>query len=230
MARILELGRYIVAAYAGMLLAEQGHAVTKWTDTTGDPILGLTDGRAPWDWLNHGKILEARHPRDVAQVWNQYDLILDNTRPARWAGWSVDPAMSPIPWVAMQADIGERSFDIVAQARAWGGLAPYVPFYLGDTAAGLFLAFKGLACLQAQERGYHPLGHASCLAKLVEGELGLTPSRDGQTTPWDAPGTYVWTPAGAQIVYRGETLTEPVRDDGWRWAHLWHDGTGRIKI
>jgi hypothetical protein len=67
--RILELGNYVVPAYAGMILAEQGHAVTKWTNGR-DPILSLNRGDELWRWINHGKRTEDRHPRILAADWD----------------------------------------------------------------------------------------------------------------------------------------------------------------
>jgi len=37
-----------------MLLAEQGHAVTKWVRGR-DPIEQLRDGDKLWQWINYGK-------------------------------------------------------------------------------------------------------------------------------------------------------------------------------
>ena len=54
--RVLELGNYVVPAYAGMILAEQGAEVQKWTNGK-DPILGCRSGADLWAWINHGKTL-----------------------------------------------------------------------------------------------------------------------------------------------------------------------------
>src|SRR6202042_2619209 len=94
--RILELGNYVVVGYAGMILAEQGHAVVKWTNDR-DPILSLNRGDELWRWINHGKRLEGRHPGILAADWDQVfwleppDIVLDNLRPETLARWGIDP-------------------------------------------------------------------------------------------------------------------------------------------
>ena len=54
--RVLELGNFVVPAYAGMILAEQGADVQKWTNGK-DPILGCRSGADLWSWINHDKTL-----------------------------------------------------------------------------------------------------------------------------------------------------------------------------
>ena len=215
---VLELGSYLAPAYAGMVLAEQGHRVEKWT--TSDPIHDLVDGEQMWAWVNHGKTVRAGvHASAVADVEvGTFDVVLDNYRAATWARWGVDPAELAerlgVVWVSLRADDDGRSFDAIAQARAWGDKAA-VPFYLGDTAAGLWVAFKALAA----PPGHHVVRQASALAKLVEGEL-VAPYR-----AWDRPGEYVWSsPDGrpAAVDFRGEVVVEPPRDDEWRRGHLRH--------
>jgi hypothetical protein len=61
--KVLEIGSYVSVAYAGMLLAEQGHTVEKWTQAGRDPILGLRSGDALWAWINHGKTVVDKHAR-----------------------------------------------------------------------------------------------------------------------------------------------------------------------
>jgi CoA-transferase family III len=227
--RVIELGSYVIPAYAGMVLAEQGFAVEKWHVDT-DPILGLREGEKLWRWINHGKRLERRHARDVVHA--QDCLVIDNFRPATLERWGLDPAelarTNQLVWVSMRSEVGERSFDIVAQARAWGGIAPYIPFYIGDTAGGLWLAFKVLAV--AHRPGHYVLGQSSCLSKLVEGELTFDTARDGKRVPWESVETYSMNERGASVHYRGERIEEPLRDSAWRLKHLWHDGQGRIRI
>src|SRR5690606_9893180 len=143
----------------------------------------------------HGKTIAARHASSVVHLARgDVDIVLDNYRAAAWARWGIDPAVLAVElgvvWVSLRADDDGRSFDAVAQARAWGDKAT-VPFYIGDTAAGLWVAFKALAA----PVGHHVVRQATCLAKLVEGEL-VAPHR-----PWDGPGEYVWsTPAGHPAV------------------------------
>lgn len=221
--RVLELGSYLAPAYAGMLLAEQGHAVDKWTIV--DPIHDLIDGAAMWEWVNTGKTLHERHARHVADVpAGTVDVVIDNVRAVTWSRWGVDPAAEAarlgVTWVSLRADDDERSFDAVAQARAWGDKGS-LPFYIGDTAAGLWLAFKALAA----PPGHHVIRQAAVLAKLVEGEL------QAPTRVWDEPGTWSWsTPRQPALVrFRGDTITEPPRDDQWRREHLAHvDGRYQV--
>ena len=242
--RVLELGTYIVPAYAGMLLAEQGHEVTKLT-TERDPITKLHRGDELWSWINHGKVVRydlhsasivSRYVSDRDADLSRFDIVLDNFRPDTLKRWGIDPvALSRhfgLRWCSMRSEVGQVSFDIIAQARATMRLAPYVPFYLGDTAGGLFLAFKAVA---DNAPGHYQLGHASCLAKLVEGELTIDQHRepDSDAPPWDAHGTYgvTYTAEGAEarVTYKDAQYVEPVRDRDWQLANLWHVN-GRITI
>jgi hypothetical protein len=246
--RVLELGSYVSVAYAGMILAEQGHQVTKWINPdptkVGDPILGLRGGLALWRWINHGKTTVGRDVREVEELQaGQWDVVLDNVRLATWWRWGIDPAAvaerAGVVWVSLRADDAApesrrwdpeaRSFDALAQARAWGDHIGYVPAYLGDTSAGLWLAFKALAA----PVGHHVVYQATALAKLVEGEGVVTPARNGSSTPWDEPGTYGRDPdrpgGGVRVLYRGETYTEPFRGEEWRREHLRHQD-GRYVI
>src|SRR5579859_1356704 len=107
--RVLELGNYVVPAYAGMILAEQGHEVRKWVNGR-DPILSLHRGNELWAWINHGKTLEERHPREIAEDWWP-QVILDNFRPSTLAGWGIDPKAiaekRALVWVSMRSELGE---------------------------------------------------------------------------------------------------------------------------
>lgn len=223
--RILEIGSYIAPAYAGMILAEQGHTVEKWiSGSRSDPILDLHRGTELWEWINHGKTIFIRHARAVDLMKpGSVDAVIDNIRLSTWHSWGVDPeeqaARLGVPWVSLRDDFDGRSFDAIAQARAWGDHLGYLPVYLGDTAAGLWLAFKVLAA----PPGHHVLRQAACLAKLVEGELAVTGNRTGRKEPlWDDPGTYGEDKGTARVVYRGETVCEPFRDDDWRRKNLRH--------
>jgi hypothetical protein len=231
--RVLELGVYIVPAYAGMILAEQGHDVVKWMGSRPDPVLGLYRGAELWAWLNTGKRVITRHARRIVAVKpGEYDVVVDNIRASTWREWGIDPASEArrlgVSWASMRDDLEPdgRSFDAVAQARAWGDHLGYIPFYIGDTAGGLWLAFKALA----SPPGHHVVYQATSLAKLVEGELVVIEPRAGvDTPPWDRPGEYGCDVDGVRVRYRGAWVTEPFRDVSWRVRHLHHRG-GRLTI
>jgi crotonobetainyl-CoA:carnitine CoA-transferase CaiB-like acyl-CoA transferase len=233
MIRVLELGNYVSVSYAGMILAEQGFKVEKWISASRpDPILGLKRGEELWDWINKDKRVFAIHARDVVEG-PDVRIVLDNFRPSAWERWGIDRAKlaerNGWVWVGMQGEDGNRSFDVVAQMRAWGDHAPWLPFYIGDTSAGLWMAFKALAMLAQGETGFFPMGQASCLAKLVEGEEVVAVKRRPGRTPWDTE-PYEAHDGLARIVYEGVEQNEPARDREWRLANLWHDGTGRFRI
>lgn len=233
MTRVLELGSYIVPAYAGMLLAEQGYQVVKWLADRPDPVLGLDRGDELWAWLNAGKTIVVRHAESVTSIEpGEYDIILDNIRAVTWLRWGVDLAVEAdrlqVRWISMRDDLTPdgRSFDAVAQARAWGDHIGYLPIYIGDTAGGLWLAFKALAA----PPGHHVVYQAAALAKLVEGELVVSANRIGRDAPpWDEPGTYGRDGSSVSVLYRGERIVEPFRDDKWRLECLRHRD-GRLTI
>lgn len=232
--RILELGGYIIPAYAGMILAEQGHRVDKWTFGR-DPIEGLRHGDELWRWINHGKRIIHSPLGDLPRyldVMNSESpsIVIENFRPSALTAAGIDPqALADehgIRWVSMRADVGERSFDVIAQARSWMEYGPWMPFYLGDTAAGLWLAFKAMAC---QDYGHFVLYHASCLQKLVEGELVIErPESEFDSTPWDRELYSGWGDM-ARVAYKGQQMVEPARNRAWKLAHL-HHRDGRIII
>jgi hypothetical protein len=217
-----------------MLLAEQGYEVVKWW-IGHDPVLELTHGPALWEWLQHRKRLVLRQgstlPDLAADQWPH--IILDNVRPKTLTRWGLDPAKLAqdygVVWVSLRAEVGEVSFDLLAQARSIMDFCPWVPFYLGDTAAGAFMALKALAAYAAGAPGHYVLGHASCVQKLVEGEMVVPVERLPGQTPWDPTGTYGVRRGVASVLYKGELLTEVPRDFAWRWEHLWHD-QGRIRL
>lgn len=232
---VLELGSYVAPAYAGMLLAEQGWKVTKWVKGSSDPILGLDHGEELWSWINHRKILWDVEvtPERLGEVLGGIDVVLDNFRPTTLARWGVDPEAlaerHQVRWVSLRAEDDGRSFDIIAQARSTMEYGPAVPWILGDTAAGLWMAFKAAS---SDAPGHYVLRQASVLQKLVEGELVIDRPAVQEWTPWDAPGTYgpdTEDPNLVRVLFRGEPVSEPVRDRAWKLEHLDHEG-GRIRI
>lgn len=233
--RVLELGTFLVPAYAGMVLAEQGIQVAKWVSPVRkDPIQELRRGDEMWSWLNEKKSLDQRHASDVNELKpGEVDAVIDNFRPSAWAKWGIDPAIEAkrleVVWVSMRDDFEERSFDAIAQARAWGDHIGLIPIFIGDTAGGLWVSFKVLAMLNLGAAGHYVLRQAACLVKLVEGELVVDVARDGVTSPWDEPDVYGRLGAGARVLFRGDSVEEPFRDQTWRRTHLDHTN-GRINI
>jgi hypothetical protein len=229
--RVLELGNFVVPAYAGMILAEQGATVQKWTNGS-DPILGCRSGPALWDWINHGKTLVNRPVTSLLSDPPEVDVVIDNFRPSTLAGWGLDPrelaALHGWVWVSMRSEVGERSFDLIAQARSIREYGPHVPFWLGDTAGGLWMAFKALAMLG--KPWHYVLGQASVLQKLVEGELQVERPEPlpGNVVPWD-PDPYFMNDKAAVVEYKGERMEEPIRSRQWKLASLWHI-SGRIRV
>lgn len=233
---VLELGNYIVPAYAGMILAEQGNIVRKWINGR-DPILGLDRGDELWAWINYGKTLESRDlsglPCSDALGWA--DIVIDNLRYETMSRHNLDPCALAeefgLRWVSLRADTDNhagRSFDVVAQARSWMEYGPWMPFYLGDTASGLWLAFKALNEYVVHRPRHVVIYQATCLQKLVEGELIVDVMRDGRSIPWDRDDYYA-NATGAHVAYKGASIDEPVRDRAWKLANLRHV-SGRMTI
>lgn len=236
--RVLELGQYVAPAYAGMLLAEQGCAVDKWVGPKLDPIQTLDHGAELWTWINKGKlVLRSDVPRDLHRHIGQYDAIIDNFRPSTLERWGINPCelatTHDLVWVSLRSEVGEYSFDVIAQARSIMEYTPWVPFYLGDTAPGLMLAFKVLAMHALLRTGHFTIGQATALHKLVEGELmdftaDASFKRDG--TRWESPETYRADGLGAHVLYRDLQIDEPIRRRAWKLENLWHDGNGRLCV
>src|SRR5579884_1318818 len=112
--RVLELGSVIVPAYAGMILAEQGHDVEKWTAGR-DPVEQLRDGDRLWAWLNDRKRMVARRlPDGLRHELPRFDGVIDNLRASTLERWEIDPAALAaefgLRWVSLRADVGEHSF------------------------------------------------------------------------------------------------------------------------
>jgi hypothetical protein len=87
--RVLELGNFVVPAYAGMILAEQGASVEKWTNDR-DPILGCRSGIALWEWINHGKTLVNRPVTSLLSDPPAVDVV--SIRPPRATSKSEFPS------------------------------------------------------------------------------------------------------------------------------------------
>lgn len=220
--KVLEVCRYIAPAYAGMVLAEQGVQVDKWV-MTDEPILTLKHGEQLWEWINHGKNLSPIAGRKIEDA-RGYDAILTNLRPVNVN----DVAQKTRAAVIKLTPVGcDRSFDVVAQMQAWGDFAPWVPFYLGDTVAGLWMAFKAMT---AKPGMGCEIQHPAALSKLVELELSpLNDRRLSTEVPWESTEHYAVQNGQAVVNYNGEIITEKARNSAWRWQNLRH-ANGRILI
>jgi len=246
--KVLEIGKFIVPAYAGMILAEQGFDVQKWIlEDRKDPIQELEKGDELWSWINHKKDLRACHAKNVENflVHNNNNgndmIVIDNIKASTWKKWDIKPEELAkkyrAVWVSMRSEVGETSFDMLAQARAWGDIAPYIPFYIGDTAGGLWLAFTALSRLAQFKTNHHCIYHATTLAKLVEGE-GVVgrPTKEEKPSqkvspPWDKEGTYFYDKLSRsyEVKLKGDDFFERARDDQWRKDNLKHK-EGRYTI
>jgi hypothetical protein len=231
--RILELGNYIIPAYAGMILAEQGHEIVKLVHPVKpDPIQALRHGNDLWDWINEGKRIEKGLLPESLSL-KGFDAVIENIRASTWQRWGCRPVSLAIErnvrWIGVRDELGGRSFDVIAQARAFGDFADRVPFYIGDTAVGLWAAFK---LLSSGEPGFSPIYQSSALFKLVEGEMVVTTNAKRKRIAaskdfWD--DNYGMLADSAELIYRGESISEPIRNHDWRWEHL-HHMNGRIII
>jgi hypothetical protein len=235
--RVLELGAYIAPAAAGSYLLGQGWHVTKWVHPTDlDPIIThQRGGRALWEFYTEGKEIVPRLAGEVIDLGSSapFDVVIDNHRPEAWRRWGVDlaerAARLGVTWVSIRDDLGGRGFDVVAQARAWGVDAPPVPFFIGDTTAGLMAAFVAATHVARGEAGHWVVGQAGALAALREGELAVRPP---DPIGWHDPADYRLgglggDRPGAHVAYRGHLIHEPLRDDVWRDEHLDH-ADGRL--
>lgn len=220
--RILEVCRYVAPAYAGMILAEQGHEVVKWI-LPREPILELAHGDVIWDWINHGKQLEQIGQRRMEQAPG-FDAILTNLRSADVQMIAQQTGATVIKLVPTATDM---SFDVVAQVQAWGDFCPWLPFWIGDTAAGLWMAFKALS---APKGAACEMQHAAALAKLVECELlEVNRNRSANKTPWESKKHYGIDKKGAVVKYHQSLFREHVKDFSWKKANI-PNINGRIII
>lgn len=236
---VLELGNFISVAYAGMVLAEQGYRVEKWTAEPGrDPLFTLHRGEDLWHWLNDKKraVIEQPITKDALEDWlcqRPDGMILDNIRASTWERWGICPELIAhdffCRWVSIRPDVGEYGFDPVAQCQAIREYGPQIPWYIGDTAAGLWAAFKLIA---GQESGHFVVWQSSVLAKLVEGELMFEDlDWSGPVSPFSKGTTYEVNADGVRLSYRDKfVVEEPIRNRAWKLAHLHHDGTGRLVV
>ncbi len=179
--RVLELGRYIAAPFAGRQLAELGATVLKVEDPDGgDPMRGWEGGTRPYSpqfaAYNHSKhavTLDLRSPdglqalRDLA---TEADVLLENFRPGVMdrLGLSADRLAADNPALVYCSLTGfgdtgpyarRPTYDTVVSAMSGlysvllptGSAAPVGPA-MSDLLAGLFAVQGVLAALHARER------------------------------------------------------------------------------
>lgn len=209
-------------AYAGMILAEQGHEVIKWVIPK-EPILNIDHGQEIWEWINYGKRMEDIAGRRM-ESGTDFDVILTNLRSAdaEQIGEKTGATVVKLTSVGVS-----RSFDVIAQAQAWGDFAPWMPFWIGDTVAGLWMAFKALAVPKGT---ICEIQHPAALAKLVECELNeINDHRERHRTPWENHDNYHLSECAAKVLYNEAFVTEDRRDAEWRRVHL-KQTNGRINI
>lgn len=229
--RVLEIGLGLPPAFAGMLLAEQGHTVTRWLkpNSRHDPLL---EDELVWWWSMHGKDLMQRHAREVNALRpGAFNAIIDNLRTETWERWGVNREATArrlgVPWVTLADDCGYRSTGAIALARSWWSLGVPTPPQLAETTAGLVLAFK-LLSLQNRS-GWHRVGFAAALQKLMPAELQLGNAYADEGPHVDAEWMAEGTLFGARAEWRGELLAEPVRSREWKLQHM-PTSVGRVRL
>lgn len=219
-------------AFAGMVLAEQGHEVTRWLAPKGSEPDPLTEDELVWWWSMHGKELTARHAKLASELsLGSFGGIIDNLRPDAWSRWGVDrdkvARRLGAPWITLVDDSGYRSTGAIAAARSWWALGQPVAPQLAETAAGLMLAFKLLA--NVARPGLHRIGFAASLQKMMPAELMLGNAPERTRPPFDPEWWADGRLVGARAEWRGELLTEVVRDRDWKLRHF-RTGAGRVKL
>src|ERR1035437_2157501 len=65
--RVLDLGPGLAPGFAGLILRENGHAVTRWAPDR-DAIRDLQDGDLLWRWLYEGVSRQIRDPFTVDRL------------------------------------------------------------------------------------------------------------------------------------------------------------------
>lgn len=228
--KILEIGNYIAPAYAGMILAEQNFEVTKYIYQNKDPILSLNQGQEIWEWINYKKILIENHISHAIKNIHNFDVIIDNFKIETLKKWEIDPIelskKHNLVWISLRPEINNTSFDVIAQAQAWADITGFVDFYIGDTIAGLWIAFKAMSMFLQKKCGHFIIPHATGLAKLIEGELII--DRPNKKHPYD-PENYGYNKSHAIVEYKKNTFLEPIRDKKWKLKNLRHKN-GRLII
>lgn len=181
--RVLELGNFIAAPYAGRLFAEFGAEVIKVErPRTGDELRQwrLFGGHTSMMWYTQARnkqsvtldLRSADGQAIVRQLAAHVDLVIENFRPGTLEGWGIGfaalRAINPDLVLVRISGYGQSGpyrdrpgFASVAEAiGGMRGLVGYpdrpptrVGVSLGDSLAGMFGALGGLMALLRRERG-----------------------------------------------------------------------------
>ncbi len=213
--RILEIGKYVSVAYAGMLLAEQGHTVIK-ISANYEPILGLRKGKELLAWLNYNKIIYDNDNSKIETLVEKHkiDVVISNVPSVKLKH------CGKARLIQIKPTGRDKGFDIFAQAQIFSEFNFHAPFYIGDTVSGLFAAFL----VTATDRLYSVVGQGEALQKIIEGELLVQRPVKG----WDIE-EYGMGKKSAEVCYRGETL----KQTKWTWQDKWeklNHNLGRISF
>ena len=216
--RVVEVGRYIAAPYAGRLLAGLGATVVKVEDRGGgDPMRSWESGDRPYspqfaayNLSKSGITLDLKQPDDVATfaaLTDSADVLLENFRPGVMARLGVAP----------DTLLGRNPRLIVCSVTGFGPIGPYAdrPTYdtvvsatsglyslllplssaspvgpaMSDLLAGLFAAQGVLAALNARHAtGAGQLIDVSMLGSVL-GFLGEAVTSAGETGRSIEPNT-----------------------------------------
>lgn len=212
--RIVELGRYIAAPFAGRLLADWGAEVIKIEAPSGDPMRwgpgGERTGFSPvFTSFNRGKRsvtldLKSDDGRAVLQeLLERSDALLHNLRPAALARLGVDPdttstsltnlvvvgingfgANGPFADAPTFDSVVSAVSGLYAQLGAVDDLAPAGPPW-SDLLTGMFAAQATLAALLARDRGR---GGQVVDVAMLESVLSVV---DDACTTWSEAGTSI---------------------------------------
>jgi crotonobetainyl-CoA:carnitine CoA-transferase CaiB-like acyl-CoA transferase len=237
--RVLELGEFIAGPFAGQLLGDYGADVVKIEAPGGDPMRrwGLTrDGHGLW-WpsiaRNKRSVVADLHDDDgrrlVQAIAAGVDVIVENFRPGRLAGWGLDyPTVSATnPGVIMVHVSGfgqtgprssEAGFGSIGEAvggiRHTTGDADRPParcgVSLGDSLAALFAVVGTLAALHERNRSGRgqevDVAIYEAVAALMESSMadfevgGVVRGRSGGTLPGVAPANAYPTADGGEVL------------------------------
>ncbi len=82
----------------------------------------------------------------------------------------------------------------------------------------------------AGRQGYYVLGQASCLQKLVEGELQVERPEPlpGNVVPWDCD-PYRMCDGAAVVDFKGDRLEDRILSREWKLVNLWSTN-GRMRV